>query len=112
MLCLTPSLCVERERGRRGKNIHFRSDKLELDESFELHQINRLKEILRHVFSQLIFNPAITGSGMTSRIFGVGSILFSRSLQKNETLFRLSFVPVPTYSPSRTKRNIDGLGIK
>ena len=55
-------------------------------------------------FSQLIFIPAITGSDMTSRIFGVGKRLFSRSLQK-VILFRLSFVLVPNQTKYRWPGN-------
>ena len=91
------SLSAQAER----RSIYFRSGKPDAGGSFELYHINGLKESLGHnMCSQLlIFIHQITGYEMTFRIFGVGKLLLSRSLQK-ETL---SFDFVPTHSPSRTR---------
>ena len=59
-----------------------------------MYRIIRPKEISGHdISSQLISIHAMTGSEPTSRIFGDGAILFSRSLQKEA----LSFDIVPTH---------------
>ena len=54
------------------RTYYFRSGKPEAVSSFEVYHINRLKEILGHdMCFQLLFIHSISGSEMTSRIFGV-----------------------------------------
>ena len=64
-----------------------RSCKPEADSSFEVYHSNRLNEILGHnMCFQLLFIHSVSGSKMTSRIFGDGKTAFQRLAEGDPVL--------------------------
>jgi len=86
-----------------SKGLYFRSDKSKTDGTSTVYDINRLQQIIGHdMCAQLLFIHAVTGCDTTSRIFGVGKRLHSRSWLK-ATLF-FGHVPIHSSCQSRPQR--------